>query len=386
MSQSKESELAEFTNVELENRRFLVLQSKMLKQLNDPIHSEVNWQQVCTFISEITKTERAFVAVSDETKGIHSVDFCRLRVEEKSVYFEDLIGRHVMQSGQSYCCNNVSKSELLQQSSIEQSNTRNIISVPLTVKGKILGAVSVINKNGEIPFYSADLSQLEMLGEQVALTIDRDTKEKQLERANLLLSEVHHRLKNNLSTIISLIEMEIEGVDDKIAEKLLQKTIVRIASMMQVHDLLNNKYFSGKLDLKIYFDRLIQKINSTIKPDIPKVEVKYEVDSILVNTKWAINCGLLLNELLVNCYKHAFASDVPNPQISIRLRKVGEQIQLDVSDNGKGIGFESGTDTPKENIGVWLIDLLLRSLEGTMDVQNRSGCSCSVNFSKSKAM
>ena len=383
MSRSDEFKSSQ-SDSEVENSLSLQLQTQLIRQLNHPQNSRIDWQEVTTSISEITDTERVAIVLSNEVKASGTFDFWDSTATEEIAQFEDAIARLVIKSGQPYCCNDSSESELLLKLGIDRGSFRNISSVPLIVKDKILGALLVINKKNQNVFSSDDGALLEILAGQVALAIDRDIKEKQLERSNMLLAEIHHRLKNNLSTIMALIEMEIERVDDQVAEKLLQKTIVRIASMMQVHDLLNSNHLSGKLDLKLYFDRLIKKINSTIKPDLPNINVVYDAESVIVNTSWAINCGLLLNELLVNCYKHAFSINAEDARIHITLQEKTEKIKLGVSDNGKGIKEKLSAD-PSESIGGWLIDVLLRSLDGAMKINGQTGSEILIEFPKNNA-
>jgi two-component sensor histidine kinase len=226
----------------------------------------------------------------------------------------------------------------------------------------------------------------EALADHVALAIER-TRELQevqnkLEERDLLLTEVHHRLKNNLSTITALIELELPDIEDKVAKEALQKTMTRIKSMTEVHDFLYNNKPGSEIKLKLYVERLSKKISETLSHSSQDVRIIVKADDVSLDTDRAMSCGLLLNELLVNCYKHAFDEDIEDPKIVIELNELDNgMIEFKVSDNGAGIG-EDFSITESGSVGGWLIDVLIRRLEADIDIQQGDGTTFLIRFEK----
>ncbi len=185
--------------------------------------------------------------------------------------------------------------------------------------------------------------------------------EESLEEKETLLSEIHHRVKNNLAVISGMLHIQSFNESDKdIQEKLLNSTL-RVKSMANIHEqLYQSKNFS-----KMEFDEGVKKLVDTILSTInhsKKVDVHYDLDKIHLNINQAVPCSLIVNEVVTNCLKHAF-NDQDTGEIEISLKKSGDKVNFIISDNG--VGFSDPVDKANSgSIGLELIQTLTKQLEG----------------------
>jgi two-component sensor histidine kinase len=152
-------------------------------------------------------------------------------------------------------------------------------------------------------------------------------------------------------------------------------------SMGEVHDMLCKKGLFDEVELGMYLNNLTDKISKTLSNPNTKVNITVEADTIHMAADRAMVCGLVLNELLVNIYKHAF-EDLSEGNITINLLSLkGNKIQLDVRDNGIGIPEDFSLEDAS-SIGTWVINVLLRKLNSTVEINSSEGTSFSIRFDK----
>jgi two-component sensor histidine kinase len=180
-----------------------------------------------------------------------------------------------------------------------------------------------------------------------------------LKERNLLLREIHHRVKNNLNVIHSLIGLQIGNLRDAASVDLLNDLSRRIGSMSFVHDQLNEKPYTGALRLHRYIPSLVEQIlnSQTWAPVLRSFSVDESLPEIPLSR--ATSLGLIINEVVVNSLKHAFA-DTAEPKISIFAVPLGGDIVIRVVDNGCGFNPSS----VQEGLGFGLIAALARQLDG----------------------
>jgi two-component sensor histidine kinase len=270
---------------------------------------------------------------------------------------------------------------------VDDFTSKNILCVPLRDKQqKVFGVLQAINRLDDRGFDDRDVSVFEALADHVAIAIERTREledvKNQLNEKEMMLTEVHHRLKNNLSTITALIEMELSDVEDETARRVLRKTASRIEAMTGVHDFLYNRNLGNQIDLKSYLQRLTAKISETLAHSAQEITIEVEAETVQIDTERTMSCGLLLNELMVNCYKHAFKKKSNDCRITVQLEKSdNDYITLQVSDNGIGIGEEFSVEDA-DSIGGWLINVLIRRLEASVDIKRTDGTTFIIRFKK----
>lgn len=201
--------------------------------------------------------------------------------------------------------------------------------------------------------------------------------QKSLSEKELLLKEIHHRVKNNLQLVMSLLNIQArEGTANDIKE-FLEKGQSRIISMALIHE---NLYQTDRLDKVIfqdYIENLITNINLSFNDHNSKIINDVHAENINFDIQTSIPLGLIINELYCNILKHAFTINQEG-NVSIELTEVApKDFQLKVSDNGKGI---NKTTSPKKTLGIELVHLLVDQLKGTIKCYQDNGTTYCINF------
>ncbi|WP_173021575.1 sensor histidine kinase [Lewinella sp. W8] len=198
-----------------------------------------------------------------------------------------------------------------------------------------------------------------------------------LERQTMLQSEIHHRVKNNLQVIISLLELQKLEMSDRVAAANLEAMSGRIFSMAALHDLLYLKDGEEVIDIHLYTLKLCDYLSSMTKGTAP--EFQLDIPSILFNLETLMPIGIILNELLTNSLKYA---NRPGHllRISIQLQEEGEAMyRLRYQDNGPG--FPEGTIPHREGgLGKYLLEKMTQQLRGTLESSNDNGATFSIVF------
>ncbi len=246
------------------------------------------------------------------------------------------------------------------------------------VEGKhfiYITASPVLNKDG---VFEGSFGVIRDITEQIRAEKKISTALKEKE---ILLKEIHHRVKNNLQIIASMLNMQIRVMKDKEASILLKESRGRIYSMSLIHE---NLYQSDKItfiEIKEYVNKLAANLLHSFGISSNKISLKIDINSIYLNINQAIPIGLILNELITNSFKYAFKPNMRGViKIEISIDKT-EQITLVYFDNG--VPFSENIDiTGSETIGLRLIDTLARQLNASLDFPDRSDKSYIIKFFK----
>lgn len=189
---------------------------------------------------------------------------------------------------------------------------------------------------------------------------------KSLDEKTTLLSEIHHRVKNNLAIVSGLLQLQKSEVNDNRLSTIFDQSINRIISIAMVHELMYSSDDLSSINVHDYLDKLIPAISSTMQNRIQDVEFDIDVQDHRLNINEAIPLGLLLNELITNSFKYAFKGR-SNNRIAIHLSVNDKQIQVSYSDNGIGYPEHIDFNTPK-NLGLNLIHAQLQQLDANYQV------------------
>lgn len=240
-----------------------------------------------------------------------------------------------------------------------------------------------INDEDGVPRYLLGISEDITERIQAEEELRRSLQEKES-----LLKEIHHRVKNNLQVISSLLSLQSDYAKGKDPSVLFQESQSRIYSIALIHEQL---YQSGDLaciDMGNYIKDLTDNLKSVYGDDGRPVDVKVDSDDIAVNIDTAIPCGLIINELFSNSFKHAFkngngAGPVSGGLICVEFKSGREKsFTLKVKDNGRG--FPQGLDFRRtETLGLQLVCTLTQQLGGNIDMEKVEGCGFSITFPSS---
>jgi len=199
-----------------------------------------------------------------------------------------------------------------------------------------------------------------------------------VEEKNVLLKEVHHRVKNNLQIISSLLNLQSGYIQDPAALQFFQESRSRVRSMALIHEKLYQSQDLAKIDFQDYIKTLTGGLQASFSARSAPVQLSLEIDSIMLGVDMAVPCGLIVNELVTNCFKYAFGEKPGEIRISMK-RAPETQLQLLVSDDG--VGFPKDVDFRNtESLGMQLVTALTDQLEGTIELRNGTGTTFEINF------
>jgi two-component sensor histidine kinase len=206
------------------------------------------------------------------------------------------------------------------------------------------------------------------------LNLELETKNKQNE---LLLREIHHRVKNNLELVKSLISLQSAQLEDSATKEAMIASQNRVQSMGIIHQKLYQGENLGSIEMKDYFVNLSEGILDTFNQE-DKVKIECAMDQLELDVDTAVPIGLIVNELLTNALKYAFSENQKgNIQISL-LKEVPDVLTLRVVDNG--IGKIQGIAPKGTGFGSQLIKLLTLQLNGEMQEENTNGTTVLFHF------
>jgi PAS domain S-box-containing protein len=206
-----------------------------------------------------------------------------------------------------------------------------------------------------------------------------DELKNSLKEKELLLKEVHHRVKNNMAVISSLLNLQAEKFKDPPVLNAFRDSRHRIRSMALVHEKLYQAKDLSKIEFSQYIKELSQQVSRSNEFQGARINVKVKAYNIKLGIDTAIPCGLIINELLTNAFKYAFPN---NQQGEIRIHmqmKENKSYELIVSDNGVGLAEHIDVQNTS-SFGLNLVCLLTQQLEGKVDVQREKGTRFIITF------
>lgn len=257
----------------------------------------------------------------------------------------------------------------------------------LNTKGLYEGEVLYKTKTGR-EFWGALAIKLVEIGtekyQSVRITdvsVEKKAKahmEASLQEKEILLSEIHHRVKNNMAVISGLLGLQSGYVEDAKSRSLFEESRNRIHSMALIHDKLYNHETFARIDFNAYCNDLINYIKSSYNATSANVNFILNCHDVLVDIKNAVPCGLILNELISNAYKHAFHGRGEGT-IIITCTKMGGKFTMMVSDNGSGFDAEDILEKPV-SLGLTLITALVAQVNGTIKAKKKDGTTYFISF------
>ncbi len=189
--------------------------------------------------------------------------------------------------------------------------------------------------------------------------------EEKINEKETLIKEVHHRVKNNLQTISSLLSLQSRNIDDKKVKSLLKSSQNRVISMAMVHEMLYMREDLSKIEYRSYVQELAEYLVRSIKGTSSNITLDIDIPDVKLNIDTAIPLGLLINETITNSLKYGIV-DENKGEIFIKLRKVvNNEYLLNLGDNGAGFS-ETITYKNSNSLGLKLIHNLARQLQGSI--------------------
>ncbi len=217
-----------------------------------------------------------------------------------------------------------------------------------------------------------------MKGEMEARSEAEKVLQDSLKEKDILLKEIHHRVKNNMAIISGLLSLQARQTNQQEVKALFKDSQSRIKSMALIHEHLYQNRNLSRISFRHYIKELIREISLSFPFKEKEISIQVKADDYELDIIHAVPCGLILNELVTNCFKYAF-TEKSDGVIIISFIKKEDQFILKVQDNGIGLPEEFSLAKP-ESLGLKLVCNLTKQLNGTLKVKSNSGASFVIKF------
>ena len=269
-----------------------------------------------------------------------------------------------------------------------EAGIKSVLGVPLVSGNTAFGVLFLQSKIPQA-YSGQDLQLAERISMQIAEAIAnaqlfqaRKTAEESLKisltEKEVLLKEIHHRVKNNMQIISSLLNLQSQSIQDDITRRAFQESQDRIGIMALIHEKLYRSEHLSRIDLAAYVQQLAQNLYQAYGVSPETIALHIEGEGVFLDIDYAIPCGLILNELLSNSLKYAFPGG-RRGRIEITLHEKDERVNLLIRDDGAG--FPEGLDFRKnQSLGLQLVNALTRQLDGTIELNRKGGTEFKITF------
>jgi two-component sensor histidine kinase len=298
----------------------------------------------------------------------------------------------------------------VERAHLQKYGARAVLYIPLLVKGRLIGFAELWESRQRQQFTREEISICNGIAQQAAIALEnaqlyeraqdqiaeRVRAEKQLvaslKEKEVLLQEIHHRVKNNLQVVSSLLNLQSNYVQDGSALEMFRESQNRILSMALIHEKLYRSRNLSRIDLGEYIKTLTSDLVGSYTSRSGPVNLTVDAADVFLSVEKAVPCGLIVNELVSNALKHAFpehtntAADLRNGKESeIRIHLAtngGQNVSLVVGDNGVGLPQDLNLATA-DSLGLRLVYTLTNQLDGTIAVRNKNGAEFELAFDTS---
>jgi PAS domain S-box-containing protein len=259
------------------------------------------------------------------------------------------------------------------------------LALPVIRGEKIRAILGVGNKPSD--YTENDIEAVSLLANLAWEIAERKRAEERL-RASLkekevLLREIHHRVKNNMTIVYSLLEMQSRIATDRRHREMLDDAKARIKAMALIHEKLYGSRDLARVDFDNYLRDILKSMFTSYLKDPGRIALKMDVGDIALSIEDAIPCALIINELVANALKHAFPEERKGEITLTMLSDEKGGLELTVADNG--IGLPDDLDSrKKKSMGLSLVDALVGQLQGKMELIKKQGTGFRITFTRRK--
>jgi len=268
---------------------------------------------------------------------------------------------------------------------LKPHDIQSLMDVPVRIEGEMVGVICFENVGCPREWTLQEQKYGLVAAQMLSLTIESYNKqlakqalELALDEKNILLQEVNHRVKNNLSIVASLMNLQSEKSNDDYHKQLFMECRNRLDSIATVHELIYKAKSYSHINFKEYLNQIIEHISDSYK-SVEHIKIIKGITEVDIDISAAIPLALIVNELITNAYKHAFSNKTEGV-IEILLVENNKQVFLTIKDNGQG--FDK-TVIPKNSIGMEILGGLIEQINGTCNLtSDEKGTQYKISFSK----
>lgn len=265
-----------------------------------------------------------------------------------------------------------------------KENTKSCLTIPIIINNSNYAELTLYAKE-EINFQEEVIKILKEVTRDLAYGISsiqtikktESQLKSSLKEKEIMLMEIHHRVKNNMQVVYSLLDLQSKKVSDKKTKSILEESRNRIMTMALIHENLYQSENLASVSFKKYLEEVMESVAETYNR--PEVDLIIDMDPVELDIHVGIPCGLIANELVSNSFKYAFP-DNKKGEIRIGVKRTSEGMNiLSVHDNGIGIDkdfdFENAT-----SLGLLIVNVLVAQIKGTIDLTSDNGTKFSITF------
>lgn len=327
-----------------------------------------------------------FITAESQIKDKNNVQTIYYPLAQSTLVCKSIV-RYVQRTAENIILHNASEEGIFKDNpEVQEMNLKSVFCLPLIKLSKLIGIIYLENRLVPSVFSGKEVEMTKLLSAQISISLENAKLVDEMRRAEkvikaslkekeILLKEIHHRVKNNLQVICSLFSMQSRNVKDPETLLILRESQNRVRSMALVHEKLHQGKDLSNVDFSGYIKVLSTNLLRAYGYDLGdrNVSLSMEVENISFAIDFAIPLGLILNELLSNSLKHAFGSDSKG-KIHVIFKKdsVKETILLSVSDNGKGFPKDLDYRNTK-TLGLQLVVTLVEQIGGTLGMVSHEG-------------
>ena len=267
---------------------------------------------------------------------------------------------------------------------LEQRKTLSILLIPFSVEGEFLGFIGLDNCKSSRDYNEDEYTLINKAATDLSQAIRRARSEKQikssLEEKEVLLREIHHRVKNNMQVIVSLMGLHSNRTESGRVRDVFEECRDRIHAMSLVHEALYQSEDLSQVDYNNYLKKLCLNLGRVHKAEKNGIKIQVEEGNVSLNMDQGIAVGMVISELLPNAFKHAFSHGTGGLiNVSLLLQE-DQVVELTVQDNGQGLPAEIDI-TNVQSFGLQLAVLtVIHDLEGRIDVERNGGTKYIIRF------
>ena len=267
---------------------------------------------------------------------------------------------------------------------------KSILCCPIIYQNQLQGIIYLENSLVEAAFTPQRAEILQVLLFQVSISIENARLYKNLEnhasvkeslaQKEILLKEIHHRVKNNLLVVSSLLDLQSSYIDDERVNKLIENCQNRITAMALVHQHLYGNSELNKINFAQYIESLVDNL-SYLHGSKDRINLILEIEPMEINIESANPCGLIVNELISNALEHGFGDyGQGNIWLSLKTNSQGENV-LTIRDDG--VGFKDGLDLySSDSLGLELVCTLVEQIDGKIELNKTNGTEIKITFAE----
>lgn len=275
-----------------------------------------------------------------------------------------------------YFIENKEKEVATKNQIIEEKEKTNLIII-------IIGLIALLTTSF-FAFQNNRRKRLEIEKMNTSISKKNEEIKVSLHEKELLLKEIHHRVKNNLQIISGILSLQNNSISDEKAKQVLIDGQDRIQTIALLHKTMYQNENFNMVDFQTYSNELITYIRQTNFTGNKNITINQEIENIQFNIDTAIPLSLIINEIITNCYKHAFKNKTEGT-ISISIKKqINDSYELIIEDNGNGLpeNFTSFENT--KSVGFDLIQGLCQQIDGEIEITSKKGTKINIQFKEPK--